>query len=253
MRKIMSSAFISCLLIVISMHSTFPTYANKSSQPLTILMLHHFTTDPSATNNTTIEMNTLEYKLLAYQQAGYTFVKLGETNAVEKPIILSIDDGYASVYTQFYPLAKRLQIPFNLNLIMSRIGTTSDKEIPKCTLAQLKEMQASGLCQLGVHSYDSHGLSSREGLVQLPNESWTTYQEAINTDTEKAVSVYKQLFGEAPVIYAYPYGSFNDYTQKMLKDKGFKYTLTTMYGFNAIDEFYTLRRINVNMHHKPLR
>lgn len=252
MRKYAILTFQICFLVVLLMSTVLPTYSVKRTQPLTILMLHHFTTDPSATNHTTIEMNTLEYKLQAYQQAGYTFVKLGEAHTVKKPIILSIDDGYASVYTRFYPLAKRMNIPFNLNLIMSRIGTTSEKEIPKCTLAQLKEMQASGLCQLGVHSYDAHGLGSREGLVQLPTESWNTYQAEIAADTEKAVSAYIRYFGEAPTIYAYPYGSFNDASQKMLKTHGFEYTLTTMYGINDSDEHYTLRRINVNMQHKPL-
>lgn len=252
MRKIFKLIFLSLILTAVLVTSSLPTYAEKPSQALTILMLHHFTTDPSATNHTTIEMNTLEYKLLAYQEAGYTFVKLGESHQVAKPIVISIDDGYASVYTRFYPLAKRMNIPFNLNLIMSRIGTISDKEIPKCTLAQLKEMQASGLCQLGVHSYDAHGLGSREGLVPLPGESWEAYQTAIAADTEKAVNLYNRLFGEQPTIYAYPYGSFNDQTQKMLKAHGFEYTLTTMYGLNAIEERYTLRRINVNMQHKPL-
>lgn len=253
-RNLKSQLLFSLLVLSLVGHQTLNVFAEEpvKSRPLLILMLHHFTIDPSATSYTTIEMNTLEYKILAYQKAGYEFVRLGEAHTVKKPIIISIDDGYESVYTHFYPMAKRMKIPFNLNLIMSRIGTTSNQEIPKCSLEQLKEMKASGLCQLGVHSYDAHGMGSREGLVKLPDESWSDYQLGILKDTQKAVVTYERYFGETPTIYAYPYGSFNDYTQKLLKELGFEYSLTTMYGWNQAGSRYTLKRINVAMDHRPL-
>jgi peptidoglycan/xylan/chitin deacetylase (PgdA/CDA1 family) len=250
--KIKISALAGILLLgLCTTNMSFATEQSNSS-PLIVLMLHHFTTDPLATNNATIEMNTLEYKLIAYQNAGYQFVRLGEEHTVKKPIVITIDDGYESVYTRFYPVAKRMNIPFNLNLIMSRIGTHSEQEIPKCSLDQLLEMKASGLCQLGVHSYNAHGMGQREGLVKLPNESWSQYQEAIHNDTKQAIALYQQYFNEVPTIYAYPYGTFSDYTHKMLIEYGFKYTLTTMYGVNSTEEHYTLRRLNVNMYHVPM-
>lgn len=225
-----------------------PGYAASKKPPKTvlILMLHHFTDDPAEANYTTIDMKRLEQQIKAYQKSGYVFVKLSEVSTVDKPVVLSIDDGYESVYTHFYPMAKRLSLPFNLNLIMSRIGAGSDIEIQKASLDQLKDMKASGLCDLGVHSYDAHGFGKREGLVKLFEESWTEYGEAIRQDTQLATDAYLRAFGEAPKIYAYPYGSFSDYTQKMLKDMGFDYTLTTMKGLNRPEERHTLRRVNLN-------
>lgn len=230
----------------LSSFAAMPEKVVQKPKTVLILMLHNFTADPTKVNYTTIEMNRLEYQLLAYQRAGYQFVSLSEADTVEKPAVISIDDGYQSVYTHFYPMAKRMNIPFNLNVIMSRIGGTSAVEIPKCQLIELQEMKASGLCQIGVHSFDAHGFGQREGLAKQSGESWTDYYAAIRKDTELAVQAYKTYFGEAPTIYAYPYGKFSDYTYRMIKEFGFVYSLTTMTGVNRLDERYTLKRINLN-------
>ena len=230
----------------LSSYAAMPEKVVQKPKTVLILMLHNFTADPSKVNYTTIEMNRLESQLLAYQRAGYQFVSLSEADTVEKPAVISIDDGYQSVYTHFYPMAKRMKIPFNLNVIMNRIGGASDVEIPKCQLAELQEMKASGLCQIGIHSFDAHGFGQREGLVKQPGETWLDYYAAIRKDTELAIQSYKSYFGEAPTIYAYPYGKFSDYTYRMIKEYGFVYSLTTMTGVNRMDERYTLKRINLN-------
>lgn len=262
--KITSKTFLICLMAMMSLFypiadfaATTPQMADfRANKPpiavkdapktLMILTLHHFTTDPSQVTSITIEMNRLENQILAYQKAGYQFVRLGEVDTVEKPIILTIDDGYESVYTLFYPMAKRLNIPFNFNVIMGRIESMQNTEIPKCQPSQLMEMKNSGLCQLGVHSFNAHGFGHREGLVKLNEETWEDYQDGLYKDTLSAINTYKRLFNEIPTIYAYPYGNFSDQTERLLKEMGFVYTLTSMRGINSSNEHYALKRINLN-------
>ena len=75
--------------------------------------------------------------------------------------IKKIDDGYRSNYTKAYPVLKEK----NMKALISIIGWSVGRETmpggiipinPHCSWAELKEMQDSGLVEIGNHTYDMH-------------------------------------------------------------------------------------------------
>ncbi|MBR2038566.1 MAG: polysaccharide deacetylase family protein, partial [Lachnospiraceae bacterium] len=68
----------------------------------------------------------------------------------EKPVLLTLDDGYENNYTNAFPLLKK----YNMKAVISLIG--KDMRLNE---NQLKEKHDSGLVEIGNHTYDLHSIS----------------------------------------------------------------------------------------------
>ena len=100
----------------------------------------------------------LSHDLIAYSK--------GECVLPEKPILITFDDGYYNNYLYAFPLAKQ----YGMKFILSPIGKYTDlySETPDkspyyahCTWDMLREMQSSGLVEIGNHSYDLHSTENK--------------------------------------------------------------------------------------------
>ena len=90
----------------------------------------------------------------------------GQSHLPEKPVLLTVDDGYASFYQNPYPIIKVNNIP----VVLAVVGTWleakqgqnidfSGKQIQRNEMlswSELKEMQDSGLVEIANHSYNLH-------------------------------------------------------------------------------------------------
>ena len=169
------------------------------------------------------------------------------------PVILSFDDGYLSTYLNVYPLVKE----YNMKIVLSIIGKSVDDFSKVCdenieyshvTWDEIKEMQQSGLVEIQSHSYNLHKISKgRYGCCQLDNESLENYQEFLSNDLNKLQEEILSVTGNSPNTFTYPYGRYNDKIETIIKNLGFKATLTCKFGVNVIDNdpdtLYSLKRI----------
>ncbi len=142
-----------------------------------------------------------------------------------KPIVVTIDDGYADVYQFAYPIAKQYGIKLSLMIptgLMENPGYLSWNN--------LKEMTGSGL----VFAYDHTWSHS-----SLPSDSFEKEQSEIITAKEQL----ENHLGYGETIFAYPYGSSNDSAISILKANGFKGAFTTIPSHLQCDGFiYGLHR-----------
>lgn len=170
----------------------------------------------------------------------------------KKPIILSFDDGYLSTYVNVLPLLKK----YDVKIVFSVIGVNMDDftrvpddsiDYSHVTWEQLNETIDTGYVEVQNHSYDLHRTGKgRTGCTQMAGESLQRYREVLISDIGGFQDQLTRMTGCTPNTFAYPYGRSSKNTDPILKELGFKATLTCKYGVNVISkgsDLYGLKRI----------
>jgi peptidoglycan/xylan/chitin deacetylase (PgdA/CDA1 family) len=222
------------------------------SKEITIINYHHFSDDYQS--GATITIDRFEEQLLALKEAGYEtvhvsdlidYVELGKA-LPEKPLVITIDDGYTSNYSEAFPLLQSLDMKATIFMIGSSIGLENYKDtdydiIPHFTLDQAKEMVDSGLIEIQSHTYDFHQYgpyesdeaTARENMLMLDGESEVEYVQLMTDDFNLMKDVLGQLQLDMYAL-AYPRGEFDDKTEILSSQAGIKATFTTQEGRNMI-------------------
>jgi peptidoglycan/xylan/chitin deacetylase (PgdA/CDA1 family) len=112
----------------------------------------------------------------------------------------------------------------------------------------LNEMINSGNVEVQNHTYNLHSVKSdRYGCAQKAGEELSDYREVLTQDIGKLQTLITAYSGVTPSTFTYPYGRFNDNTVQIIKEMGFKASLSCMYGINKITRdpecLYDLKRI----------
>jgi peptidoglycan/xylan/chitin deacetylase (PgdA/CDA1 family) len=172
----------------------------------------------------------------------------------EKPIILSFDDGYLSTYQYVFPLLKE----YNMKIVLSVIGKCTDDfsnvvdiniNYSHMTWEQINEVDDSGLVEIQNHSYNLHRVcNGRYGCSQMTNEAFSVYEEVMKEDILTLQQKIASKIDKTPSTFTYPYGKYNSNTEAILKNLGFKATLTVKYGVNLVNRddpetLFNLKRI----------
>lgn len=150
----------------------------------------------------------------------------------DKAVLLSFDDGYASMYTRVFPLLKLYQYPAVLALVTDWMGRDAQDSIdyvsgtlPRrelLTWEQVREMQQSGLVEIASHSHDLHrGIAANpQGSLQAAvgarhydaaqhgYESDAGYRERIHADLARSSAIIEARLGRRPRALVWPYGSY---------------------------------------------
>ena len=141
-----------------------------------------------------VSPSTLEEQLQALVENGYTaitFEDLDRIDEIEKPVLLTFDDGYDDNYTELFPLLKKYNVKATVFVIVDDIGGYH-----KLTREQIREMSDSGLVSIQSHTM-SHGY--------LDEMSWDRlYRELGNPLLELA-----RITGRQPFVLCYPSGRVN--------------------------------------------
>ena len=240
---------------------------DKNRARIPILMYHNFADE--GVLGTTISAGAFESQIKALHDAGYTAISFDElcdfvfNGALlpERPLIITIDDGYISVYETAYPILKK----YNMKASVFIIGISHGKDVyrdnrtpifPHFGDAEAIEMAKSGIISIQSHSYDMHHFEPYEtgpfrvGVLPLDNESEAEYIEAFRDDFERASQQIEIVSETRPFVYSYPYGKYNDLCEILLKEMGVKVTLTIVGGVSTVvrdspDSLFRLKRYNV--------
>ena len=169
------------------------------------------------------------------------------------PIIITFDDGYYSNYKYAYPILKDLNMKATISVIGWSVGRQYNKDnitpIDRhFTWVQAKEMYESGYIDIQNHSYDLHNLNSTmKGTKKSQYETQAEYERRFREDTLKQKKLIESNVGNEVIVYTYPYGIYNETNEKILKELGFKVTLTTESGISDLDNgLNILKRINMS-------
>lgn len=145
--------------------------------------------------------------------------KRGEKEIADKSIVITIDDGWKSVYTDAYPVLKEFGYPFTVFLYKNYV----DGGGRALTSAMIREMQENG-ATIGSHSA-SHtypGPQRAKGAV--------AYDKFLRTELGESKRFLEEKFGARVTTYAYPGGIHTPEMDPLAKEFGYEHLFTVEPG-----------------------
>jgi len=220
------------------------------------IMYHSVVTKKEKLGEYVLHVDELESDLQYLKDNGYTPVFLsdllhyqqGWAFPYEKPILLTFDDGFYNNYSVVFPLFQKYEMKFSLAVVASyadketELGQAQAEYYSYCTWEQLREMQASGTVELLNHTESMHSIGARMGVLQKKSESDIEYFRNLSED----ISYCQEKLSSVGMPYkfmVYPYGYYNQKTEKTLGDMGFEATLTCAEGINYVTQSSSLMKM----------
>ena len=250
-RHIAIISFFLCLIMLLGSFlitlSPYVAVFSQSGERIPIIMYHQISENKSIWGDYVIPLSVLEEDFqymknnninpISFDQL-MRYTEKGE-KLPQNPIILTFDDGERSFITKVLPLLEKYKYPANMNIVGSLVelytqnGDTDDR-YAYLNEKDVKELAKNKLVSLGCHSYNLHSLSGRRGMGKIYGESEEDYKKLIYEDIRKFNSYFEGITGENTEIIAYPYGIKNETLKAIVREKGFKITLTCREEINRI-------------------
>lgn len=178
---------------------------------------------------------SFEEQMIYLRDHGYTlltFERWQEIDNVNKPIIITFDDGYKNNLNAFAIFKKVNNERFKASGTIFVISDFIDRS-NRLTKAELKMLANSGLFSIQSHT------ATHPDLTKINN-----YEYELKGSKEKI----QQITGKPVIALSYPYGNFNDKVVAETK-KYYSFGLTTtpeLFSKKKIkDELYLLPRIYI--------
>lgn len=141
--------------------------------------------------------------------ADFTAWKDGKKEIPEKAVVITIDDGWKSTYTDAFPILKEFGYPFTVFLYKDYV----DGGGKALTTSMIKEMMKFG-GTVGSHSV-THPFP--QAVKASRKRGAETYDKFLNKEMGESKRFLEEKFGAPVATYAYPGGYF---TEEMLTKAG---------------------------------
>lgn len=228
-----------------------------------------------------LETSTLIEQFEWLRENGYHMVNLdailaarsGGAKLPSKAILLTFDDGYASMYTRIFPLLKLFNYPAVIGLVGEWLEESKDSKvlygnhrIPRSnfvTWPQVREMAASGLVEVGSHSHSLHKGEISNPQGSLPSSAITRiynpqtrhyendaeYVARLRTDLAKNSVLIARETGKKPRVMIWPYGAYNMLGVQAAQAEGMPIIMNLEAGANTLDQPLARMRRNMLVFH----
>lgn len=247
--------------------TTLLIYSNASSDEeetikLPIIMYHSILKEKARSGKYIITPSVLEQDLQYICSKGYKTITMTDLiNYVyngealpKKPIIITFDDGHYNNIEYAIPILKK----YNMKAIISIVGKYTDdfSQTGEANLnygyirwEDIKQQIEEGTIEFQNHTYDLHSnAKGRNGSAKKKNESQEQYSKVFEQDLMKLQNEFKQNTGYIPNTYTYPFGAVSKESLQLVKQLGFKASLSCSSGVNIITKnkecLYLLKRNN---------
>jgi peptidoglycan/xylan/chitin deacetylase (PgdA/CDA1 family) len=184
-----------------------------------ILAYHRF--GPTVADSMTVRTAVFDDQLRWLQGHGYAIIPLrrlvGALRDPEAPVagravVITVDDGHRSVYTDMFPLIKRNRFPVTLFIYPSAISNASYA----LTWQQLAEMAQSGLVDIQSHTY-WHPNFNHERARLAPE----AYHAFVMMQLTRSKEVLESRVGATVDLLAWPFGIVDPELEKWAQAAGY--------------------------------
>lgn len=241
--------------------------AEPVSRELAVLMYHHF--EDEENGFIFVSEDRFREQLTALKNEGYETITLQQLLAFveeneplpEKPLLITMDDGYASNLEIAAPILEELSMTATVFVVGISEGETYYAhtgevfENPHFSYADALPWIQRGVIDVQSHTYDFHqlesdGFSGRDGVLRKAEESLEEHIAELLADCQRFKASRDEKGMTELVAIAYPYGFYTPEIDKVLESE-FKLSFTTKETMNVVTqgELPTLRmlgRINVS-------
>ncbi len=221
---------------------------NNEKIDVPILMYHNVFRSSNRSGKYIISETGFEQDLKFLTENGYSTIVMKDLidyvydgkSLPEKPVVLTFDDGYFNNFSYVFPLLQK----YNCKAVLSIIGYYTDMysdspdENPSyshVTWDNVNKMIESGYVEMQNHSYNLHSTDhGRNGSKKKRGESLSEYKKVLKEDLGKLQEQFKTQTGYVPNTYTYPFGSVSNDSFDIIKEMGFKASLSCESGMNHI-------------------
>ncbi len=168
-----------------------------------VLMYHAVSDDLWGIEELFVSPDDMRAQLEYLTENGYDpifFSDLSHLSDYDKPVILTLDDGYDDNYTELFPLLQEYDVKATVFVITGFLGTEH-----YMTADQAREMSESGLVDIQSHTVHHPELEELDYDAQKDEISQSRLEVA-------------RVTGRIPYVLAYPSGSRNDDTLSIMPD-----------------------------------
>ncbi len=151
----------------------------------------------------------------------YDFVAGKRASLPKNAIVVTIDDGWRSTYTEVFPEMKRYGFPFTVFVYPQIIGQTSHA----LTWKQVKEMSDAGV-DIESHSF-SHPFLTRRRHAELDPRAYAAWLQRELVDSKRML---EHATGKPVLFIAYPFGDYDHYLVDSVGRAGYGAALTCEAG-----------------------
>jgi len=156
----------------------------------------------------------------------------------ERPLIITFDDGYRSMYEIAWPALNQWGFRATVFLVSDLIGKTNawdadERQEPLLNVKEIREMQASGI------TFGSH-TQTHPALTKIP-------LERAAGELAGSRSTLESLLGIPVTTLCYPYAKQNAAVRQLARQAGYKAAVIGKGGTNRVrTDTHALRRIKLD-------
>lgn len=196
---------------------------------VTVLGYHDFSATKKATEML-IPTDKFRKQMQAIKDLGYDVIsmhdfiawKSGEKKIKDKSILITIDDGWKSVYTDAYPILKEFEFPFTVFLYTNYV----DGGGSALTTPMIQEMQKNG-CTIGSHSISHPYPGKIKSERKKGDKEFTDYLRKEMGGSKKQL---ENQFKQKVTSYAYPGGFVTEEMLPISTELGYQCLFTVLPG-----------------------
>ena len=179
------------------------TYTVPEGYSVPTLMYHAVSDDMWGFPELFVSPAELEAQLQYLTENGFTtihFSDLRVIDRIEKPVLLTFDDGYLDNHTELFPLLQKYNCKATIFVITDSIGTHEHY----MTWEQAREMADSGLVSIQSHT------------ATHPDLDWRT-REQQQEELSRSYDAILEHLDREPYVLCYPTGRYNQNTMDLMK------------------------------------
>lgn len=260
--KLISFLIITILLLSCVLITNFVTANTNENNSIKVPIIMYHSILKSKTGTYIVHPNTFENDLKYIKDNGYTTINMTDLiNYVynneplpEKPIIITFDDGNYNNLGYALPLLQK----YNMKGVISIVGKYTDTytESDEANLnygylrwKDINELINEGTIEFQNHTYNLHSnINGRNGCMKKRYESKADYEKMLTSDLTKLQEEFQLHTNYTPNTFTYPFGAISTDSTQIIKNMGFKASLSCTSGINYITKdpecLFLLKRFN---------
>jgi biofilm PGA synthesis lipoprotein PgaB len=209
--KQLSKFFIACLII-------WAINGQAAEDQAVIFMYHHFGVSKYPSTNVTLEQ--FDAHLYHLEEAGYEIWPLERIVKHLKQrqpfptrvAAITIDDAYLSVYREAFPRLRARGWPFTVFVSSNGIDRGFKAFM---TWQQMREMKAHNV------TFANHSASHDYLIRRRKGETEAQWLTRMRKDIQHGQQRIEEELGQAPLLFAYPYGEYDTALAHLLQELGY--------------------------------
>lgn len=164
--------------------------------------------------STNIRMNQFEAHIEELEKDKYNVLPLPEiveafAEGRELPpytVAITVDDAYLSLYENAWPVLKEAGFPFTLFVATQPVDSGSSNYM---SWDQIREIADSDLVTIGSQAHEHPHMPAQSAAANL-------------ADLRESQDRFKAELGQAPDLFAYPYGEYSESVVQVVREIGFE-------------------------------